>query len=145
MLEKAPAVSVVHRPRGRPDSQLVFVCGDETGHQRPKGQVANARKELLELLPHLVDGARSRLDEIVFAKSFAPILRIGAGHDAADAVDLELAASVEQNQPSLRLDELAGVELVFQAVDVIKDTGNELARGVLQGSGDVVAAATRSH
>ena len=54
-------------------------------------------------------------------------------------------SAVEAIVASLRLDELAGLELVFQPIDVVEHARDELAGGVLQRQRDVLAAAARSH
>src|SRR6185436_11697198 len=93
---------------------------------------------------HLVERTRRAWHELVFSEALPPILRVGAEHHRANVLDDELQPAVEALGAALHLDELAGVELVAESLDVVQDTPDDLARGVLQRQRDVVAAASRA-
>jgi hypothetical protein len=117
-------ITIRERGPGVPESDLERIF-------EPFYRVAEARDHLLQLGPHLVERTRRARHELVLAEALPPILRAGAEHHTANALDDELQPAVEALGAALHLDELAGVELVAESVDVVQDTPDDLARGVL--------------
>ena len=144
VLEEAAPIRVVDGAGCRPDAQARLVGAHQILGKRAHVRVAEARDHLLQLGPHLVERTRRARHELVLAEALAPILRAGAEHHTANALDDELQPAVEALGAALHLHELAGVELVAESLDVVQDTPDDLARGVLQRQRDVVAAASRA-
>ena len=127
--------------RGRPLSSSVLVIGDDAIEQ--DADVAGRepiRRCAVSSRPHLVDGARRRQHAVFFAEALQAIL---IGIDAAHVRDHQLLLALERRGAGFDAHELARLELLFEALDVVEELGGDLPGRVLQREQQELAAANR--
>ncbi len=128
VLEQSAAVGVVHLTRRRPHTKLVAVSGHDRLEKATDVRVLDAGNPLRQLLPHLVDRAGRGRDAVLFPKAQRGIAR----NHAADLVDDQFGATVEDVALALHGDELAGLELLARLVDILEDLGVDVPGTVLK-------------
>ena len=138
VLEQSAAIGVMHLARGGPDAEPLGVRVDDPRKQRAQRRPVDAGDSSPVARCHIsstgrgAHGMQSSLPESAF--------RV-LGNDAADLVENELEALIEEIAPRLHRDELAGVELRVVEIDVLKDLGPHLAGDVLEDERQEHAAA----
>ena len=100
------------------------MIGDDAVEKDAEMRVANRFQMRGQLAPHLVDGPRRREHAVFFAEALqAVLIRV----DAADMRDNQLLLTLKRRRARFDAHELARLELLFEAFDVVKELGGYLA------------------
>ena len=129
VFEEAAAIRVMHRQGRGPDAQLAGMLRGDGPQQLAHERILDVRDELLQLVPHLLNGTRRAHDAVFLAETLLGIL---VGVDAADALDDQLQPAVGNICTRLHLHEFAAVEFIAKAHCVIQDAGFDEAGFVLK-------------
>src|SRR5687768_9430806 len=112
VLEEAASIRVMHGLGSGPDAKLFRMLGRYSLEQLADERITDVENQLLELAPHLFNGARRAQHAVFLTKSLRLIL---IGVHTPDLLDEQLQPAVEQIGATLHFDKVAGVELFTQA------------------------------